>query len=232
MDGARSGRGPPATWSDDPVPRRGAFLMSMAAGGESVVWRTATWAAPLATQILLGLVLVIAWLLGKWFPGTSGLVLFLIGAATVFFLLCAVLCGLLSRSVSPPRARGSDTWRPRFIRGRPRWVRHLRTLVSSMVKGVPAQRHTAGYGPWSLVAALFNVLVIELAVWATLPYLLLAIYVVPLIVVDLIVAIVLEARKGASGQVGRGMLIGLLCVPAGLIVLVPGFLAAQAAGLV
>lgn len=77
--------------------------MSMAAG-ESVVWRTATWAAPLATQILLGLVLVIAWLLGKWFPGTSGLVLFLIGAATVF-LLCAVLCGLLSRSVSP-RARG------------------------------------------------------------------------------------------------------------------------------
>ncbi|WP_157897532.1 hypothetical protein [Mycolicibacterium rutilum] len=82
------------------------------------------------------------------------------------------------------------------------------------------------------MAALFNVLVIELAVWATLPYLLLAIYVVPLIVVDLIVAIVLEARKGASGQVGRGMLIGLLCVPAGLIVLVPGFLAAQAAGLV
>ena len=85
-----------------PVSCRGAFLMSVSreVTAQNGVWRTATWSAPLLTQVILGLVLVIAWWVGKWYPGTSGLVLLLIGAGALF-LVCASLSGLLMRSTSP-----------------------------------------------------------------------------------------------------------------------------------
>ncbi|MCV7281696.1 hypothetical protein H7J88_18875 [Mycolicibacterium flavescens] len=100
------------------------------------------------------------------------------------------------------------------------------------MKDVSGQQHREPYGPPTLVAALVNILVVELAVWTTVPYVPLAIYVVPLIIVDLIAAVALNSQAGNPRQVGRGMLIGLLCVPAGFLVLLPAFLIVQAAGLV
>jgi mannose/fructose/N-acetylgalactosamine-specific phosphotransferase system component IIC len=88
------------------------------------------------------------------------------------------------------------------------------------------------YSQRSFVAVLLNVLVIEFSLWFAVPYLYLAFYVLPLIAIDLIVALVLKSRGGMLGQIGRGMLIGLLCVPAGLLILLPGFFIAQASGLV
>ncbi|ODQ90902.1 hypothetical protein BHQ18_09345 [Mycolicibacterium flavescens] len=77
---------------------------SAATSGQSTVWRIATWAAPVLTQLILGFVLAVAWLVGKWLPGTSGLVLFLIGAG-VTFLVSAAVSSLLIRSAAA-RERG------------------------------------------------------------------------------------------------------------------------------
>ncbi|BBY17725.1 hypothetical protein MLIT_33170 [Mycolicibacterium litorale] len=71
---------------------------------DSRAWSTATWSAPFVTQLVLALVIVTSWLLGKWHPGTNGAILFLISAAVVF-VLGAVLCAALTRSASA-RARG------------------------------------------------------------------------------------------------------------------------------
>ena len=64
------------------------------------------------------------------------------------------------------------------------------------------------------------------------PWLPLLLYVLPLLVVDLAVALVLRSRRGAMGQAGRGMLIGLLAAPLALAVFLPGFWLAQAFNLV
>lgn len=71
---------------------------------DSRAWSVATWLAPLMTQIVLALVIVGSWLLGKWFPGTAGAVLFLAGAAATF-IVCALAVLVLARSRTP-RARG------------------------------------------------------------------------------------------------------------------------------
>lgn len=70
---------------------------------DSRVWATATWSAPLVTQLILALLIASAWLLGKWFPGPA-LPLFATSAVGVF-VLCAVAMFVLIRSTSP-RARG------------------------------------------------------------------------------------------------------------------------------
>jgi len=100
-----------------------------------------------------------------------------------------------------------------------------------MVNGGPAEPQTAIYGRRSFMSALLNVLIVELAIWMTVPYLLLTIYLTPLILLDAVVAVILKTRGGSLGQIGRGMLIGLLCVPAGLVVLLLPFLVADQAGL-
>jgi hypothetical protein len=56
------------------------------------------------TQLVLALVIVMSWSLGKWFPGTDAMVLFMVGAAVALFL-CAGITALLARSASS-RARG------------------------------------------------------------------------------------------------------------------------------
>ena len=71
---------------------------------DSRAWSTATWSAPLMTQFVLALIVVISWLLGMQFPGTPGFVLFLVGAAAIL-PLCVVSSGLLIRSASS-RAHG------------------------------------------------------------------------------------------------------------------------------
>jgi hypothetical protein len=70
----------------------------------SRAWSIATWSAPFVTQLVLALVVVTSWLLGKWHPGTNGAILFLVSSAVVF-LMGAVLCAALARSASA-RARG------------------------------------------------------------------------------------------------------------------------------
>ncbi|KUI34683.1 hypothetical protein AU195_09170 [Mycobacterium sp. IS-1496] len=67
-------------------------------------WSTATWSAPFITQLVLALVIVTSWLLGRWFPGTAPVVLFVVSSGAVF-LLCAVLFTLLIKLASS-RARG------------------------------------------------------------------------------------------------------------------------------
>ena len=70
---------------------------------DSRAWATATWSAPLITQLILAALIASAWLLGKWFPGPA-LPLFAVSAIGVL-VLCAAATFILMRSTSP-RARG------------------------------------------------------------------------------------------------------------------------------
>ena len=88
------------------------------------------------------------------------------------------------------------------------------------------------YGPVTFLAALINILIVEFAIWLTLPWFLLTIYVLPLLVIDLAIAALLNSRPGTPGQIGRGMLIGLIAAPLTLVVFVPGLWLAQALGLI
>lgn len=99
-----------------------------------------------------------------------------------------------------------------------------------MVNEARSQR--INYGPVTFVAALVNILIVEVALWLTVPWIALAVFVVPLLVVDVVVAVILKSRSGTLAQVGRGMLIGLIAVPATLLLFLPGFFLAQALGLV
>ena len=99
-----------------------------------------------------------------------------------------------------------------------------------MVNDARPQR--VSYGPATFVAALVNILIVEVALWLTVPWIALAVFVGPLLVVDVVVAAILTSRSGTLAQVGRGMLIGLIAAPATLVVFLPGFFLAQALGLV
>lgn len=88
------------------------------------------------------------------------------------------------------------------------------------------------YGPAVFVAALVNILIVELALWVTVPWFALAVFVIPLLVVDLGVAALLKLRKGTLRQVGHGMMIGLIAAPATVVVFAPGLWLVQAVGLV
>lgn len=101
-----------------------------------------------------------------------------------------------------------------------------------MVNGAVPQRVTPAYGPATFLAALMNIFAVETAVWMFLPWFVLAIFVLPLVLIDLAIAAVLRARPGTAGQIGRGMLIGLIPAPMTLAVFLPGLLLAQAMGLV
>jgi hypothetical protein len=85
--------------------------------------------------------------------------------------------------------------------------------VNQEVIEMPADHSVPRYGAIGFAAATLNVLVGTLAAWISFPYFLLYVYFVPLIVADLIVAVVLTKRSGLLAQAGRGMLIGLLSVP-------------------
>lgn len=100
-----------------------------------------------------------------------------------------------------------------------------------MVNDAAAQR-SCTYGPVTFLAALANILVVETAVWVFLPWFVLAVFVLPLLAVDLAIAAVLRARGGGAGQIGQGMLVGLIAAPTALIVFLPGLLLVQAVGIV
>lgn len=99
-----------------------------------------------------------------------------------------------------------------------------------MMNDAAAQTSSPRYGPVTFLAALANILIVELAIWIALPWFVFLIYAVPLLAIDLIVAAVLKSRPGLPGQVGRGMLIGLTAAPAALAVFLPGFMLAQGLG--
>jgi hypothetical protein len=91
---------------------------------------------------------------------------------------------------------------------------------------------SARYGPATFLAALVNVFFVSLATWYFIPWFALAVFVVPILLLDVAVGVVLMTRPGATGQVGRGMLIGSIAAPLTLLVFLPGLLLVQALGLV
>jgi hypothetical protein len=88
------------------------------------------------------------------------------------------------------------------------------------------------YGPITFVAALGNSLLVGLATWYFLPWFALALFVLPILLVDLALGAFLATRSGAMGQLGRGMLVGLITAPVTLLIFLPGLLLVQELGLV
>lgn len=68
-------------------------------GLDSRAWFTATWLAPLVTQLVLAFVIVIAWLLGRWFPGAGAVPLLLVGLAATFSV-CAITAFVFAQSAT------------------------------------------------------------------------------------------------------------------------------------
>ncbi|WP_156442372.1 hypothetical protein [Mycobacterium sp. IS-1556] len=90
----------------------------------------------------------------------------------------------------------------------------------------------ARYGPATFVAALGNTLVVGLATWYFIPWFALVVFTIPLLLLDFAIGVVFVTRPGAMGQVGRGMLIGLIAAPLTLLLFLPGLLLVQAINLV
>jgi hypothetical protein len=88
------------------------------------------------------------------------------------------------------------------------------------------------YGPLGFTAAMVNILVIEFVTMALLPWVYLALLLVPLLLIDVGISAFLLTRQGKLGQIGRGMLIGCIAGPAALLFFIPSLLLAQAVGLV
>lgn len=76
---------------------------------DAPAWRTATWSAPFVVQLILGILLVTMWLLGKWpfdthsaYAGERAWML----TATVLTTLASLLIGAAFLRSSSPRNRG------------------------------------------------------------------------------------------------------------------------------
>lgn len=70
----------------------------------------------------------------------------------------------------------------------------------------------SGYGEIGFAAATVTIVVVSLAAWLSVGYARFAVYFIPLIVTELVVAIILAMCTGKLRQAGRGMLVGLLGV--------------------
>lgn len=72
-------------------------------------WRTATWSAPFVVQLILALLIVAMWLLGKWPFGThsayAGERAWMLTATVLTTLLSLIIGAAFLRSTSP-RSRG------------------------------------------------------------------------------------------------------------------------------
>jgi hypothetical protein len=91
---------------------------------------------------------------------------------------------------------------------------------------------TTRYGPISFVAALVNILLVNLCLWLFVAGMFGGYeYYLPLILIDLLVAFVLVLRRSVSGQIGRGMLIGWLSAPLSLVVFTGSVSLGKAAGI-
>lgn len=88
------------------------------------------------------------------------------------------------------------------------------------------------YGPLGFAAALVNILVIEFVTWVLLPWFYLAVFLVPLLLLDLALSTFLATRQGKLREIGRGMMIGCIAGPAALIFFIPLYLLIAAVGLI
>jgi hypothetical protein len=64
------------------------------------------------------------------------------------------------------------------------------------------------------------------------PWFYLAVFVVPLLLLDVALSAFLASRRGKTREIGRGMLIGCIAGPAALIFFIPLYLLVQVAGLI
>lgn len=99
-----------------------------------------------------------------------------------------------------------------------------------MIDGVDANTLKYRYGPVSFVAAAANIFIVGLILWIFAPYTIFLPQFYVFLLADVVVAVLLIRRSGKPGQIGRGMLIGLLAVPAALVVFIPVYLVAGAIG--
>lgn len=88
------------------------------------------------------------------------------------------------------------------------------------------------YGPLGFAAALTNILVIEFVTWMLLPWFYLAVFLIPVLLLDLGVSAFLASRHGRLREIGRGMMIGCIAGPAALIFFIPLYLLVQGVGLI
>lgn len=88
------------------------------------------------------------------------------------------------------------------------------------------------YGPLTFTAAAANIFVSNLYTWLLAPYSIIGfpILLLPPVLLDVAIAAILAWRPGKLGQIGRGMLIGLLSLPVALVVFIAGFAVAKAIG--
>lgn len=73
-----------------------------------------------------------------------------------------------------------------------------------------------------------NTLVVGLTTWYFVPWIALAVFEVPILVLDAAIGVVSLTRKGAVRQVGRGMLVGLIAAPLTVLLFQPGLIIVQA----
>jgi hypothetical protein len=81
-------------------------------------------------------------------------------------------------------------------------------------------------------AALVNIFVIEFVTWVLLPWFYLALFLVPVLLLDIGLSAFLATRRGKVREIGRGMLIGCLAGPVALVFFIPLYLLVDAAGLI
>jgi hypothetical protein len=90
-----------------------------------------------------------------------------------------------------------------------------------MAEGLVIDPSTTRYGPVGFAAAMVNILV---------PWLILAFFALPVILVDLAVSAMLARCAGKLGQTGRGMLIGCISAPVSLVIFIPAIIIAHEIG--
>ena len=101
-----------------------------------------------------------------------------------------------------------------------------------MVNEPKLLRPVGRYGPRGFAAALANILVIELVTWMLLPWFYLAIFLIPVLLLDLGVSALLATRRGKLREIGRGMMIGCIAGPAAFAFFIPLYLLIQGVGLI
>jgi hypothetical protein len=88
------------------------------------------------------------------------------------------------------------------------------------------------YGPFGFVATLANILFVEFVTWLLLPWFYLAVFLIPVLLLDLGLSALLVTRHGRVREIGRGLMIGCISGPATLVVFIPLYFLVQAAGLI
>ncbi len=96
----------------------------------------------------------------------------------------------------------------------------------------PFEVHTPKprYGPVTFVSAMLNIFVVNLSMWICAPYTIILYQIYLFVLADLGLSIAFATRAGNLAQIGRGMLIGLLSVPAALVAFASVFIIAHAIG--